>query len=104
MVDPTLRPGSLPLAPLGAPSVPGAANGAASKGDPLSGARFQALLEDLDLRAKAMAKSAGEPLSPEALPAAVEQARTSLADALSLGNSLLEACRQLATQTPEPRP
>ena len=65
------------------------------------GARFQALLEELDLRAKAMAKSAQEPLSAESLPAAVENARSSMQDAPELSRSLLEAFRQSTAQTPD---
>jgi len=104
MLEPTQRTGSLPLGPA---SVAGAglpSAGPAATSDGLSGARFQALLEELDQRAKAVARSACEPLSAESLPAAVEQARTSLEGAMQLGNSLLEACRQLAAQNGGPRP
>ncbi len=64
------------------------------------GAHFQALLEDLDMRAQAMAKSAREPLSAQTLPIAVENARASLEDALQLSQSLLEAWRQSTAQAP----
>ncbi len=101
MLDPSLQPGiSRPasVAGVGAPSVipGGTPNDGASA---LRGARFQALLEDLDLRAKEMAKSAHEPLSAETLPAAVESARSSMQDALELSKSLLEAFRQSTTQS-----
>ncbi len=101
MIDPSLQPGIPRLtsaAGVAAPSIipGGTTNDAASA---LRGARFQALLEDLDLRAKEMAKSAQEPLSAETLPAAVESARSSMQDALELAKSLLEAFRQSATQS-----
>lgn len=65
----------------------------------LGGARFQALLEALDLRSQNIAKAAQEPLSAESLPAAVKDARASMEDALELGKSLLEALRQDAAQS-----
>ncbi len=99
MIDPSLQPGILrPASGVGAPS--SISGGTQSDGaGALRGARFQALLEELDLRAKEMAKSAQEPLSAETLPAAVESARSSMQDALELSKSLLEAFRQSATQS-----
>ena len=101
MLDPSLQPGttrSASVAGVGVPSgIPsGTPNDGASA---LRGARFQALLEQLDLRAKEMAKSAQEPLSAETLPSAVENARSSMQDALELSKSLLEAFRQSAAQS-----
>ncbi|HUR29001.1 MAG TPA: hypothetical protein VM509_12500 [Planctomycetota bacterium] len=63
------------------------------------GARFQALLEELDSRAREVAKSASEPQSAQSLPTAVENARASLDHALQLGESLLEAFRQSTAQS-----
>ena len=106
MIDPALTPGvpSQPQAS-GVRASSGAAKAGAFDGSAaIRGARFQALLEELDLRAKAMAKSAQEPLSAEELPAAVESARTSMEDALELSRNLLEACRQNAAQTSDSKP
>lgn len=69
-------------------------------GDSTRGARFQALLDELELSAQAVSKSAREPVSAESLPKAVEIARASLEDALQLGQSLLEAVRQSTAQAP----
>lgn len=97
MLDPLLTPGLASQPPLG-----GIRDGAAARdldaGSAARGARFQALLEQLDLHARDVARSAQGPLSPESLPDVVVNARTSLEGALQLSQDLLEACRQSATQ------
>jgi len=96
MLDPLLTPGIASKAPLAAVRE-GAAPSADS--DALArGARFQTLLEELELRAREVARSAQGPLSAESLPDAVQNARQSLEGALQLSQDLLEACRQSATQ------
>lgn len=100
MIDPASQ---LPFVPPTAGARPPASATPANTVDPAGaarGARFQALLEDLDTRARAMSKSARESLSAEALPQAVESARASLEDALELSRSLLEAFRQSSAQAP----
>jgi hypothetical protein len=66
------------------------------------GPAFRALLEELELRAKALRQDADRELAPEDIAPAVSRARDSLAGALSLGDQLLEAVRQRAMQD-EPR-
>ena len=94
MIDPILTPGLSSVQPSAGIQAGSADDGASAA----RGARFQTLLEELDLRARAVAQSAQEPLSPESLPGAVAKARSSLEDALQLSHDLLEACRQSATQ------
>ena len=96
MIDPTPQ-SALPLTP----SVAGIHSAGAQPSDGAStvrGAKFEALLEQLDLRSQAMARSAREPISAHSLPIAVEHARASLEDALELSKSLLEAWRQSTAQ------
>jgi len=94
MIDPAAQPLFASVQPTAGvqPCAPDAASAA-------RGARFQALLEELDLRAQSVAKSAREPLSAEALPEAVLNARTSLENALALSQSLLEEFRQTSAQS-----
>ena len=101
MIDPTLHT-SIAAQTTGVRGPTSAPSSATADGSTaVRGARFQALLEELDMRAKAMAKSVQEPLSAETLPAAIEDARSSMEDALALSRNLLEACRQSAAQAPE---
>jgi hypothetical protein len=65
---------------------------------PRGGADFEALLEKLETRAEGVRAASGAVDSPENLSGAVENARTALSDALSLGDQLLEAYRQAAQQ------
>jgi hypothetical protein len=77
------------------PAAPGAARaGATAHGTPA----FEALLEKLERRAAELRAQADAVEEPEQLASAVEDARTSLEDALSLGASLLEAYRQAQQQ------
>lgn len=69
------------------PSTP--AKGSSKSGGPA----FQALLEQLGAQAAGL-RAAGEgDLEPQDLAGAVDQARASLEDAISLGDQLLEAYR-----------
>lgn len=105
MIDPSQKPvlagPGQSAGPCGPANLPTVASGDGASAE--RGARFQSLLEELDLRAKAMTKSAQEPLSAESLPAAVENARSSMQDALELSRSLLEAFRQSTTQASQTR-
>ena len=68
---------------------------APSKGvsSPENGARFRALLDQLQTQVQGLQKTGEGPLKPDELAGAVDQARTSLEDALSLKDQLLEAYR-----------
>lgn len=57
------------------------------------GAAFEALLEKLDGQAREIQRTSEHVERPDQLAGAVDQARTSLGEALSLGNQLLEAFR-----------
>ena len=57
------------------------------------GVAFRALLERLEGQARGLAHAGDDLREPEQLADAVDRARTSLADALSLGEELLEALR-----------
>ncbi len=74
-----------------------AAASAAAQGSarPSSGpnAAFESLLEDLDSRTRSLERASDPRLGAEGLPAAVEDARTTLAQALELKEALLEAWR-----------
>ena len=63
-----------------------------------SGPAFEALLEKLEARAVDLKRTTEHVAGPNELSGAVDSARASLDDALSLGDRLLEAYRQ-ATQT-----
>jgi len=77
-------------APVQGPAT-GATRGAGVSGD---GAAFRALLEELEQRAGALEEKSRSDLQPGDLPEAVDQARTSMQDALKLSTELLEAWRQ----------
>jgi hypothetical protein len=57
------------------------------------GAAFRALLDELQDRARELERASQEPLSPQRLSGAVDEARASLTQAESLGDRLLEAFR-----------
>ncbi|MBM3987720.1 MAG: hypothetical protein FJ294_07160 [Planctomycetes bacterium] len=69
----------------GAHGAAGAANG--------QNAAFEALLENLELRTRSLEHASDPALGAEGLPAAVEDARKSLAQALEVKAALLEAWR-----------
>ncbi|HTF90719.1 MAG TPA: hypothetical protein VK843_20030 [Planctomycetota bacterium] len=99
MIDPASKTG-LPLPattgtrPISGVPAPDSVDG----GSVARGARFQSLLEELELRSQAIARKAEGPMSAQSLPTAVEDARASLEDALALSQSLLEAFRQSTAQ------
>ena len=66
--------------------------------DPARGAAFRVLLDQLENQAHRLQDASGEVERPEQLAGAVEQARESLADALTLGDKLLEAYRAARQQ------
>ena len=68
---------------------------------------FRVLLDRLTSRADELAKKSQAAEDPEKLPGAVDAARASLEDALSLSEKLLEAYRQAQRESgaqPEPKP
>jgi hypothetical protein len=81
-----------------APGITGAQPAGPRAGAPASGTRsshlFQALLEDLERRADEVRSSGASVRSTSDLSHAVESARASLEDALSVKDRLLEAFRQ----------
>ena len=64
------------------------------------GAAFEALLEKLDGQARDIQRASESLEKPEQLAGVVDQARSSLGDALSLGNQLLEAFRANQLHSP----
>jgi hypothetical protein len=85
-----------PLSPLnGLDPVRGAdaADKRASASRSEGGAAFRALLDELSDRARELERASQEPLSPQRLSGAVDDARASLSQAESLGDRLLEALR-----------
>jgi hypothetical protein len=65
---------------------------------PASGVGFQALLESLETRARELRAQSAEVTDARSLSGAVDAARISLGDALTLSESLLEAVRQARQQ------
>jgi len=63
------------------------------RADAANGPAFEALLDRLTTRAAELEETSRTLAAPEDLPAAVDAARSSLADALTLGEELLEAFR-----------
>jgi hypothetical protein len=82
------------------PAISGALPTGPKAGAPAGGTRsahlFQALLEDLERRADEVKSSGANVRSTSDLSQAVESARASLEDALSVKDRLLEAFRQAA--------
>jgi hypothetical protein len=77
-----------------------ASTSSASAGQ-VGGPAFEALLERLTSHAAELEEKSRSLATPEELPGAVDAARVSLEDALSLGAELLEAYRAAQTQDPE---
>ncbi|MEM9800492.1 MAG: hypothetical protein AAGA20_09200 [Planctomycetota bacterium] len=71
----------------------GAGQSQPASADPAAGAAFRALLERLEAKSRALGEASESVDDPHRLAAAVEDARTSVADAVSLGSDLLEAYR-----------
>jgi len=63
---------------------------------------FEALLEKLQNHAHVLGEKSRQVSDPEHLSGAVEAAKASLEDAVSLGDRLLEAYREARQQTSEP--
>ena len=85
----------------GAPSAVSAGASPKVAANPQGGPAFQALLARLQTKASDLHSSSGSVDDSEQLRGAVEQARTTLVEALSLGDQVLEAFRgtQLAAET-----
>ena len=66
------------------------------------GPAFRALLEKLESQARGLHRASEDVVDASDLPGAVDRARTSLDDALSLGESLLEAYRAARQREQEP--
>ncbi|MCP3914846.1 MAG: hypothetical protein GY711_04700 [bacterium] len=77
----------------------GAASAAAPTGK--QGAAFRALLDKLENEARGLRQASESLEDPAGLPGAVDRARASLDDALSLGDQLLEAYRASRHQESE---
>jgi len=84
-------------------STGGARPGAARKGSSAEGGgpAFQALLEKLQQQARSLSEDSEAVARPEDLSGAVDRARATLDDALSLSDRLLEAYREAAQQESE---
>ena len=78
------------------PSTPRPSEGTSENRSPA----FQVLLERLQEQARELERTRETVDDPADLAGAVDSARTSLEDALSLGAELLEAYRQAQSQTP----
>ena len=94
-IDPLLR---------GLQAVPNADKATKPKGaGPTDGTQpsFQVLLERLQESASALERESVSVEEPDELAGAVDRARESLQDALTLKEELLEAWRQAAQQTPD---
>lgn len=91
--DPLRSGGVSPTGPAGGVSKP-------SKASPESSAAFKALLDSLAQKAANLDETSQSLGAPEELASAVDDARKSLEDAMSLGDQLLEAYR--ANQISDP--
>jgi len=103
---PLTGPLGLPPAKHGVAPAPAAeANGTSSAASAPSSSKpaFRALLEDLERRAQDLARQSRAVDRPAELAGAVDTARASLADVLSLQERLLEAYRQ-SCQSSSARP
>lgn len=97
MVDnsPINRPlGNSPAQPVG-PLGPGS-NAPGEKVQGKGGPAFQALLDKLQAKSRSLSQDSEKLEKPEQLSGAVDRARSTLNDALSLSDQLLEAYRQAA--------
>lgn len=83
-------------AKIGAPRSPLEPKGAEESG--ASGAAFRVLLERLEERARELSEQSLEVADASGLAGAVDTARASLADAMTLGERLLEAYREARLQ------
>jgi hypothetical protein len=90
-----LPPGDGSLRPVGGARPGGAREGASTEG---GGPAFQALLEKLQQQARSLSQDTEAVARPEDLSGAVDRARATLDDALSLSDQLLEAYREATQQ------
>ena len=67
--------------------------------DPGRGAAFRVLLDGLEEQSRRLQDASGEVERPEQLAGAVERARESLEEALTVGDRLLEAYRAAQQRT-----
>jgi len=87
--------------PVGGPdSIPGAKPGAPPVKTGEGGVEFQAMLDRIEQRARELSAASSDALEPEQLAGAVDRARESLEDVLTLKEQLLEAYRQAQSQRP----
>lgn len=101
---PHLGPGGLD--PTRRSDTSGAAGEARAKKDAqeAAGPAFHALLEELQMKAAELERTSQGADDADLLAGAVDTARSSLEDALSLSDQLLEAYREARQQTPETTP
>jgi hypothetical protein len=103
MSDSSLRPSDprpvQPAAP-GSARAGGSAPAASISADPAGGITFRALLERLQDRADELDRKSKGVRDARELSGAVDIARASLTDALSLSDRLLEAFREAHLQSP----
>lgn len=94
MVDPSSfgNAGNAPLNPASA-ITPGKA-GKQEQAEGTGGPAFRALLESLQEKSRSLSQDSQKLEKPEDLPDAMDRARSTLTDALSLSEQLLEAYRQ----------
>jgi len=85
----------------GPDSIPGAVPGASPAKKTEGGAQFQAMLDRIEQRARELSATSNDAIEPEALAGAVDRARESLEDVLTLKEQLLEAYRQAQSQRPD---
>lgn len=94
--DPSARPGAVTGAN---PVDPTKATGTASSDETAAtGPAFRALLEQLQQKASVLQETSKDVADPAELRGAVDTARATLEDALSLGDQLLEAYRSAHTR------
>ncbi len=94
-MDPTSFSGGLAGSGPIRPSADGAqSSGGASRSESLESPAFRALLEQLEEKAQALGSQSLAVDGPEALGQAVDDARSSLEEALSIGDRLLDAYRE----------
>ena len=97
--SPIRKPTSpLPSTPVEGPSKAGSTPASSEQGGPA----FRALLESLQEKARSLQHDSQHVDKPEDLSEAVDRARASLDDALSLGDRLLEAYREAVQQDNPP--
>jgi len=93
----------LPIRPNESPAGPLPARSAASEGSE-SALAFKALLDELEQRAQALEIESRKDLTKDDLAGAVDNARVSLEQMLSLKDQLLEAWRASTLEQPPGRP